>query len=1135
MNNPNRDLPKSFSDVFNAELVEIDKRRQRYGFGASPPASPHVAEPTPEHEQVEREPLTEDAQFPSSDPVETSNVDADKKQRINLSANKPETDPLRETLSGLALSGGGIRSATFCLGVLQALNDLNLLFAFDYLSTVSGGGFVGGWWSAWLARKPARQPQEAASVPLDALPTEVHLPPRVKFIEKRLIHEGVMSLNERDTLLSWSDDSSFRTAVLKLFEMTSLFPPEERIEPKRASAYQLAGPSMSVSDSSINAGVDPIHHLRLFGNYLTPRKGWLSADTWRAVSVFSRNLVLTWLMLFPILLAFVLAGRTYFAITEPEPTAISQSISDTTTSSAVPGLAADAKPTTSVSSKLEPEVAHNVPAPQQYPATNPQIDKHLHHLLFYTTLPAIAAVLWMAVISGWWFYLVITESDRSIENPSETPIAQANEKNRQKNQSFRAKLARAGGAIVRNTNNVGLARFSLAAAFIMIVAILIQMWSHVQSAIPTEGNHSKPLIIVIAWLLAFPLGEVVSVLIQRDRPSRLADASSTEVRRNWLIRRQAEVFVAGVMLTGLFFIVGPGPQLIDLAIIWGGNYIRSVGWATILLSAAGAIFTALRNAPTGGVDARGGPESGLITTIIMRITPPLVLIVLLTLLANFCRDLIVTFDHHSNPPFLMKIGLSGCAIVGAVFAIAELSQVRKSGRWMFFIIETSVAILAAVLQIIAFTVRRNHWHFDQSCGQVYFDAGVLVMALTWVLVFGCMADPNELSLHAFYKARLVRAYLGASNMNRHGDNTRLRNFQVTEAVAGDDLPLNNLVRNCGLGGPFHLINVTLNLVAARDLGTAQRHAASYVFSSLYCGSDRTGYRPTAGSTAQDSYMAERLSLGTAVAISGAAVSPNMGSVSTTSAQAMLLTLANVRLGFWAPTPNFHRWNESQPRHWPFFMLREFFSNTNDQSSYCYLTDGGHFDNTSLYPLVQRGCRNILLADCGADPAPPCFADLGDAIRRCRIDFGAEITLDLDPLLANDPEKRFHWTIGTISYSETHALSLGWGGDLKDEKNRQGFIIVIKPTLTSTEPCDVRQYGFQNRSFPQQSTSDQWFDEAQFESYRKLGLVSAQELFADSSKDEIFVRGLKTPGVFPVEAIDRLFSQVRGRAPKTPNT
>jgi len=56
-------------------------------------------------------------------------------------------------LTGLSLSGGGIRSATFNLGLLQALAGAAKLRGFDYFSTVSGGGYVGGWWSAWLARR----------------------------------------------------------------------------------------------------------------------------------------------------------------------------------------------------------------------------------------------------------------------------------------------------------------------------------------------------------------------------------------------------------------------------------------------------------------------------------------------------------------------------------------------------------------------------------------------------------------------------------------------------------------------------------------------------------------------------------------------------------------------------------------------------------------------------------------------------------------------------------------------------------------------------------------------------------------------------------------------------------------------
>lgn len=58
------------------------------------------------------------------------------------------------TRSALCLSGSGIRSATFGLGVLQGLARRNLLNQFDYLSTVSGGGYIGSWLTAWIRRDP---------------------------------------------------------------------------------------------------------------------------------------------------------------------------------------------------------------------------------------------------------------------------------------------------------------------------------------------------------------------------------------------------------------------------------------------------------------------------------------------------------------------------------------------------------------------------------------------------------------------------------------------------------------------------------------------------------------------------------------------------------------------------------------------------------------------------------------------------------------------------------------------------------------------------------------------------------------------------------------------------------------------
>ena len=213
-----------------------------------------------------------------------------------------------------------------------------------------------------------------------------------------------------------------------------------------------------------------------------------------------------------------------------------------------------------------------------------------------------------------------------------------------------------------------------------------------------------------------------------------------------------------------------------------------------------------------------------------------------------------------------------------------------------------------------------------------------------------------------------------------------------------------------------------------------------MLSSYYCGSARTGYRRT------DEYMGGELTLGTAAAISGAAASPNMGSRTPSMPLVVLLALVNARLGFWAPTPYAARWREPLAALWPFYLLSEALSQTTDLSTYCYLTDGGHFDNTGLYPLVERGCRYIVLLDCGADPGP-CFADLGDAIRRCRIDFGAEISLGVQGFLDHAPNNgraARHVMAGKILYRHEHWDQLGFAA--QSDADRTGVIVWVKPAV-----------------------------------------------------------------------------------------
>jgi len=390
-----------------------------------------------------------------------------------------------------------------------------------------------------------------------------------------------------------------------------------------------------------------------------------------------------------------------------------------------------------------------------------------------------------------------------------------------------------------------------------------------------------------------------------------------------------------------------------------------------------------------------------------------------------------------------------------------------------------------------------------------------------------MVNPNALSMHAFYKERLVCAYLGASNLRR-SEAAKL----ITEAAPGDDMPLRDL-ENCERGAPYHLINTTLNLVGGRDLTTAQRSAAAFVLSKYYCGSSRTGYRETR------EYMNGQLSLGAAVAISGAAASPNMGSKTPSAALSMLLTLLNVRLGYWAPTPNKIEWRSPQARLWPFYTLREFLSQTNDLSSYCYLTDGAHFDNTGLYSLIERGCRYIVVVDSGADPKS-CFEDLGDVIRRCRIDFGTEIDLDISPLLSvrdgkdHDGNKSRHFIVGAITYDVAHAESLGWT-DFEAE-SRSGVIILFKPAVLNDESADVRQYRLENPIFPQQTTADQWYDETQFESYRRLGQFCAESAFRHSEVNQgsldRAINKLRQGGDFDQQVVEDIFKGLKMRESKS---
>jgi hypothetical protein len=120
-----------------------------------------------------------------------------KKRRRHAGYNESDSEALDGNLVGLALSGGGIRSATFCLGLLQGLRHLKLLHMFDYISTVSGGGYIGGWWSAWLSRNRIELRRKARSVKfkVDHIKSPAHLAVSLRFPETRISEYIFKKLN----------------------------------------------------------------------------------------------------------------------------------------------------------------------------------------------------------------------------------------------------------------------------------------------------------------------------------------------------------------------------------------------------------------------------------------------------------------------------------------------------------------------------------------------------------------------------------------------------------------------------------------------------------------------------------------------------------------------------------------------------------------------------------------------------------------------------------------------------------------------------------------------------------------------------------------------------------------------------
>jgi hypothetical protein len=394
----------------------------------------------------------------------------------------------------------------------------------------------------------------------------------------------------------------------------------------------------------------------------------------------------------------------------------------------------------------------------------------------------------------------------------------------------------------------------------------------------------------------------------------------------------------------------------------------------------------------------------------------------------------------------------------------------------------------------------RHWTIMDHTN-TWFAVGLLFGgALAVTALFSWRLDINQFSMHLLYRNRLGRCYLGASNPYRRAQ-------PFTGFAADDDFNLCELEKVVDGEGkrrkmPYLIINAALNLVGGKELAWQQRKAASFVFTPKYCGYEFPELPPGYSRTEPYAATPAPVTLATAMAISGAAASPNMG-YHTSPASAFLMTVFNVRLGWWLGNPRQEAtWQKSSPSNVLLSLLCELFGLTSEEGKYIYLSDGGHFENLGIYELVRRRCRFIIASDAEEDHSFG-FGGLGNAIEKCRADLGVDIDIDVEPIRKRSEQghSQWHCAIGTIRYSKV------------DHRQRDGILVYLKSSLTGDEPTDVLRYAAENREFPHQTTGDQWFDESQFEGYRALGCHIAHELFgalgepeqiATRKKEELFV-------------------------------
>ena len=835
----------------------------------------------------------------------------------------------RQRRAAFCISGGGIRSATFGLGILQGLARCGLLEKFHYLSTVSGGGYIGGWLSAWIHN------------------SEGGLPEVVR---------------------------------------------------------QLADPR---TDLRPNPEPKEIQNLRSYSNYLSPRIGLMSADSWTLVGIYLRNLFLNWWVIIPLLAAVLTLPWIYTAVLMSAPPPYSY------------------LPLWIGAACIVPAVAYmgiNLPCGRN-------VGWDQNRFLIFCLLPLLLASVLMTTHWAWFTYYG------------------------------------------RSAHLIAWPLFGFGPRHTWVpflyLGMTIHLCSWLGSLLPAHG---------------FRFFEFLAVIITGAIGGALLWLGALELFPQPIAKMELYTVFGVPLFMALFFLAimafaGVSSRWTDdQDREWWG---RATGW----LIAVAAVWVVVSSLIIFGPYLLSVSLTKIWTLITGGVAGAL------TILAGRSSSIPATDKQKDQAGPLARILSKAASVAAIVFIVVLLilitqittramQYVGQALHWPWNLNGKSGVLghTLTYLNVILYTP----WHM------------VVLATIVFVLLGLGMAfliDPNKFSLHAVYRDRLIRAYLGASNPHRKPN-------PFTGFDEEDNVPMRVLWDEKKFQKRLlPVINIALNLVGGAKLAWQDRKAESFTITPLHCGSNEVGYRKT-DAPENARYAGEKgISLGGAVAISGAAASPNMGYHSSPLVT-FIMTLLNVRLGAWLGNPG-PAGDKTFHLGYPTFsiapILSEAFGLTKDTSPYVYLSDGGHFENLGLYEMVLRRCHYIVVSDAGEDPACS-FADLGEAVRKIRIDLGISIEFGPMSIYSRDELDELksvghNCAIGRIRYAMVD------GEDAPD-----GVLIYIKPACYGDEPRDIYEYFKTSKAFPHESTSDQFFSESQFESYRMLGVHTMEKLCSQCSGD-----------------------------------